>query len=185
MLGDTDRQILLKLARESIRCGLDYGNALSITAADYPESIQQKLACFVTLHKHGELRGCIGNLAACQALVKDVTENAFNAAFRDPRFAALQADELDKIHIHIEILSPTEPLEFTSEENLLNKMRPDIDGLVLSDGMRRGTFLPTVWQALPHRKDFLAQLKKKAGLPATYWSDNIRIERYTTESFEE
>lgn len=185
MLSTTDRQTLLTLARDSIRHGLEHGRPLSISATDYSDDLQQPRACFVTLHKQGGLRGCIGHLEAITSLVEGVAQNAYSAAFRDPRFPPVQADEFDDLHIHIEILTPPEPIRFTSQGDLLMKMAPGKDGLILSDGPFRGTFLPTVWEQLPLPEDFLAHLKSKAGLPMDYWSDTLKVERYRTESFEE
>ncbi|MCK4742760.1 MAG: AmmeMemoRadiSam system protein A [Sulfuriflexus sp.] len=185
MLCNTDRQTLLNLARESIQSGLTHGQPLAVKKQTYSTELQQPRASFVTLHKHGELRGCIGSLEAHQALVDDIASNAFNAAFRDPRFPPLQANEFDQLHIHIEILTPPEPIQFSSEQELLDQLQLGKDGLLLSEGLHRGTFLPTVWESLPRPEQFLFHLKNKAGLPGDYWSDNIKVQRYHTESFEE
>ena len=185
MLCNTDRQTLLNLARESIQSGLTHGQPLAVKKQTYSTELQQPRASFVTLHKHGELRRCIGSLEAHQALVDDIASNAFNAAFRDPRFPPLQANEFDQLHIHIEILTPPEPIQFSSEQELLDQLQLGKDGLLLSEGLHRGTFLPTVWESLPRPEQFLFHLKNKAGLPGDYWSDNIKVQRYHTESFEE
>jgi AmmeMemoRadiSam system protein A len=185
MLESTDKSTLLKLARESIAYGLAHGTALPVSSEAYSESLQESGASFVTLHYNKQLRGCIGSLSAYRPLVSDVVENAFNAAFRDPRFSPLQRDELESIHIHIEVLEPAQLLSFDSEQELVAMLRPGIDGLVLTEGNLRGTFLPSVWSSLPEPVDFLQQLKRKAGLPVNYWSDSIVVERYTTEAFEE
>jgi len=185
MLKDTDKQHLLSLARESIRHGLDYGKPLAINSHDFSEALQAQRASFVTLHKNGQLRGCIGSLEARQPLVSNVVSNAFNAAFRDPRFPPLSSNEFEQIHIHIEILSTPEPMTFASQADLISQLRPGVDGLVLSDGAHRGTFLPTVWGQLPTPEVFLQHLKNKAGLPVDHWSDTLVVERYDTESFEE
>jgi len=185
MLSNTDRQTLLALARESIQFGLTHGKPLSIEKQNYASPLQAIRACFVTLHQHGQLRGCIGNIEAHQPLVNDVVNNAFNAAFRDPRFPPLQDDEFEQLHIHIEILTPPQPMQFSSEQDLLTQLQPGKDGLIISDGVHRGTFLPSVWESLPDPEQFLLHLKNKAGVPADYWSDSIIIQRYHTESFEE
>jgi AmmeMemoRadiSam system protein A len=177
------RATLLDLARRSIAHGLDRGQPLPLDPTDYPEPLRTRLAAFVTLNLGGELRGCIGHLEAIQALALDVTENAFAAAFRDPRFPPLSRREFPDLSIHISVLSPPEPMTFSSEADLLAQIRPGIDGLILSDGQARGTFLPSVWESLPRASDFLNHLKRKAGLPAGYWSDRIQVARYTTESF--
>lgn len=171
------------VARESIEHGLKTGRPAAVDTARYPPPLRKHGASFVTLQMHGELRGCIGNLAATRPLVEDVASNAFAAAFRDPRFPPLQENELADLDIHISLLTPAAALQFTSEEDLLSQLRPGIDGLILEEGALRGTFLPSVWESLPERRDFLRHLKAKAGLPAGYWSPSIKVSRYSTESF--
>ena len=177
------RRELLDLARASINYGLDNGHPLPVNVADYAQELQQERACFVTLNLHGSLRGCIGHLEAMQPLVKDVVDNAYAAAFRDPRFPPLEKREAKELEIHISILTPAHSLVFSSEAELLSLLRPGIDGVILEEGARRGTFLPAVWESLPDRKSFLQQLKVKAGLSPGYWSDSIVVYRYETESF--
>ena len=183
MHSASDRQILLEVARESIRHGLEHGRPLHVNVAEYPETLQQPGASFVTLNIGGELRGCIGSLEAIRPLVEDVADNAYAAAFRDPRFPPLSEAEYPRLEYHISILGPSEPMQFESEEDLIRQLRPGVDGLVLSDRGRRGTFLPSVWQSLPEPRDFLRHLKQKAGLPPDYWSDTLQVARYTVEEF--
>ena len=182
-LDRTDRGTLLALARQSIEHGLEHGRALELDPDTYPASLQAKRAAFVTLETHGALRGCIGHLEAIQPLVRDVAENAFAAAFRDPRFPPLPRRELEDLAIEISVLTPAQPLSFASEEDLLTLIEPGRDGLILETEVARGTFLPTVWESLPQPRDFLRHLKRKAGMTPDYWSDDIRILRYRTESF--
>ncbi len=182
-LSSEHRRQLIDLALASIRHGLDAGHALRVTLDDYPEPLRAQRATFVTLNRHGELRGCIGHLEPIQALVADVAENAFAAAFRDPRFPPLESPELAGLALHISILTPAEPMVFDSEADLLRQIRPGVDGLILQEGYHRGTFLPSVWESLPEPQAFLNHLKLKAGLPQGYWSDHIRVARYETESF--
>ncbi|MES9843294.1 MAG: AmmeMemoRadiSam system protein A [Candidatus Sedimenticola sp. 6PFRAG5] len=182
-LSPETRTLLLELASASISHGLEHGTPASVNIEEYSEELQAHRACFVTLNRNGALRGCIGHLEAIQALVKDVSDNAFAAAFQDPRFPRLNPAELDGLEIHISVLTPAEPLEFTTEQDLISKMRPGIDGLILEEGMHRGTFLPSVWAQLPAPEQFLQHLKLKAGLSPNHWSDRIRIYRYETESF--
>ncbi|HFD12832.1 MAG TPA: AmmeMemoRadiSam system protein A [Crenotrichaceae bacterium] len=177
-----DKKILLEIARQSVLHGLSTGRPLPVKVTDYSHQLQEQRASFVTLKKDGQLRGCIGMLEAVRPVVEDVSENAFSAAFRDSRFAPVTADEIDMMDFHISILSAPQPIEFSSEQDLLKKIRPNIDGLILVDGNRRGTFLPTVWESLPDPKNFLQQLKLKAGLSKNEWSEKIRILRYQTES---
>lgn len=184
-LTDSDKQQLLELARDSIRHGLQTGTALAVDSAAYPSVMQQQAACFVTLNRHGQLRGCIGHLAAQQELVADVAENAFSAAFNDPRFTGLRTEELDDLHIEISVLTPAEPMQFSSEADLLEQIQPGVDGLVLEDGFHRGTFLPSVWEQLPDKQDFWRHLKLKAGLSPDHWSDKVKVSRYRTLAFEE
>jgi AmmeMemoRadiSam system protein A len=179
------RRTLLELARRSIANGLREGRALAAHASDFGDTLQAKRAAFVTLKEGEKLRGCIGHLQAVQPLVQDVAENAFAAAFRDPRFPPLQPDEFDVVRIEISVLSPPEPMRFSSEQDLLAQIRPGRDGLILEDGAARGTFLPSVWESLPDPGDFLRHLKLKAGLPPEHWSPQLRMSRYRTESFAE
>ena len=178
-----DRATLLDVARASIRHGLDHGQALLVKLEDYPETLRVPRATFVTLDIGGQLRGCIGALAAYQPLVQDVAAHAYAAAFEDPRFPELRADELPKLDIHISVLSPPEPLQFGSEAELLAQLRPGVDGLILQFRHYRSTFLPSVWEQLPDPYLFLAQLKQKAGLPLDFWSPELQAERYTADYF--
>lgn len=178
------RLTLLELARDAIAHGVDHGRALSIDTKDYDSELQQPRASFVTLHKNGQLRGCIGSLQASRSLVVDVSENAYAAAFRDPRFNPMDRSELDSLHISISVLTPAEAMSFKSEQDLIQQLKPDIDGLILEEGNKRGTFLPAVWEQLPKAEEFLQHLKLKAGLTTDYWSDSIKISRYSAEKIE-
>ena len=183
MLSEKYRQMLRDLAYESIKHGLNSGKALKIDVIDYPAELQAKKATFVTLHRNEQLRGCIGILQPVRPLAEDIAYNAWAAAFGDSRFMPVSADELDDLDIHISILATPEDLEFTSEEDLLLQIKPGTDGLILEDGVNKGTFLPAVWQTLKGPREFLNHLKLKAGLPAHHWNDNIRVKRYTVEEF--
>lgn len=179
--AEPHKQQLLRLAGESIKKGL-CGETLSIQATDYPEPLRVLRATFVTLHVDARLRGCIGTLEARQTLVQDVASNAYGAAFRDPRFPVLTWPEYERLDIHISVLSLPEPLQFSTEDELLAQLRPRVDGLIIEEGYNRGTFLPSVWEQLPSPREFLRNLKHKAGLHPDYWSSRIRVQRYTTES---
>ena len=172
---------LLESARESIKKSL-CGEILTVNAVDYPEPLRIPRATFVTLHVDGKLHGCVGTLEACRPLVEDVVSNARSAAFHDSRFPALTWPEFERLEIHISILSPPEPMTFSSEADLLAQLRPQVDGLILEEGHYRGTFLPSVWEQLPSPHDFLRQLKLKAGLDPDHWSSQLRVQRYTAES---
>ncbi len=183
-LTEENQQRLLQLARASIEHGLQTGRPLPVKLQDFPAELTEPRATFVTLEKNHQLRGCIGMLEAVRPLAQDIAENAFSAAFRDPRFPPLEDTELPDLSIHLSILSPAKEMTFSSQEDLLAKLRPRIDGLIMQEGHRRGTFLPTVWESLPTPEQFLSHLKQKAGLPPDYWSDTLKVFRYTTEFIE-
>jgi uncharacterized protein len=178
---EKERQILLNIVDDAIKFGFAEYKILKPNLANYSQKLAEFGASFVTIELANELRGCIGTLEAYQPLIQDVAQNAFSAAFQDPRFNPLTIEEYPKITKHISILSKPEPVIFSSEKDLLNKIRPNIDGLILSDRGYRGTFLPVVWESLPIPELFLKHLKLKAGLPENYWSNTIKIKRYTTE----
>jgi len=182
-LTTEDQKVCLQIARQSIKHGLQKGSALLVSTRDYSSDLQQNLATFVTLHKNGELRGCIGALQAYQPLINDIAEHAYSAAFQDPRFPALQDNEYEQLDVEISVLGKPEPVIFESEEDLLEQIRPNIDGLILEYGINRGTFLPGVWEQLPEREEFLNHLKMKAGLSSQWWDDAVKISRYETFSF--
>jgi AmmeMemoRadiSam system protein A len=183
-LDEGERRQLLDLAWESIRHGLAEGRPSRPDPERFSGRLREPGAAFVTLHRSGELRGCIGHLEATQPLVLDVADNAFAAAFRDPRFGPLAQWELDGLELDISVLTPPAPLEFRDEADLVRRLRPGTDGLILEDQGHRGTFLPTVWESLPEPERFLAQLKRKAGLPTTHWSPTLKVFRYETETFD-
>jgi len=177
-------QKLLDVAKESIKYGLKHSTQKPIAQNNFDPELYEVRASFVTLHIKGELRGCIGTLNAHRPLIEDISGNAYSAAFNDSRFPPLNAYEFDQLHYHISILTKPEPMTFSSEQDLLDQIRPGTDGLVLIEGSIRGTFLPSVWEQLPNKNDFLKNLKLKAGFRSDYWSDKVRGERYQVESFE-
>lgn len=174
-------RILLALARAALE--KEFGRR-SVTRPRL-DWLAEPGACFVTLRQGAELRGCIGSVVAHRSLAEDVTANALAAAFHDPRFLPLTEDELDTVTIEVSVLSLPTAIEFGSERDLLNQLRPGEDGVILEMDTRRATFLPAVWKQLPDPTDFLRKLKRKAGLEETFWSEEIRIQRYTTESWSE
>ncbi|OGT22936.1 MAG: AMMECR1 domain-containing protein [Gammaproteobacteria bacterium RIFCSPHIGHO2_02_FULL_42_13] len=176
-----DQQTLLKTARDVIQYTLDQDGQMPVDPEEYSENLRTVRASFVTLELNGQLRGCIGTLVAYQPLIKDVAHNAYAAAFADPRFSQVTDEEVSQLSIHISVLSVPEPMSFSSEADLLQQLRPGVDGLILTDGVHRSTFLPIVWEQIPDPAQFLAHLKAKAGLASNYWSDSIRFERYTAE----
>lgn len=175
------RETLLKLSREAIAYGLLHREVPVTDIEQYPSELHEWRATFVTLTLKGALRGCVGTLEAHRPLITDICHNAFAAAFADPRFAPLSEQEYADVDVEISMLSTPEFLPAQSHEDLLTKLRPGIDGLIVYDGYCRATFLPSVWESLSAPRDFLAHLKMKAGLPADYWSPTIRFERYVTE----
>jgi len=172
---------LLALARAAIA----YSLGLKAATPEMPPWLQEPGASFVTLTQNGQLRGCIGSLAAHRPLGDDVRANAVAAALRDPRFPALTAAEWERIQVEVSVLSPMQPLAFNSEAEALAQLRPHLDGVVLEYGSHRGTFLPQVWEQLPTPKEFMAHLKSKAGLPASFWADGVRLQRYTVDKWKE
>lgn len=174
-------QILLPIARASIARAL----GRSHDASEEVSWLHEHGACFVTLTQQGELRGCIGTLEARRTLLADVKANAMAAAFHDPRFSPLAARELDRTDIEVSLLSPMQAMAFSSEAGALAQLQPGIDGVVFEFGARRSTFLPQVWEQLPDAGEFMAHLKHKAGLPASFWAEGVRLHRYTVSKWKE
>lgn len=182
-MNKREQEYLLELARNAIGQKLNGKTPVIPDKETLSGALSQERATFVTLTLNGNLRGCIGMLEACRPLAEDVVKNACAAAFEDPRFDPLTLHEFNSVEIHISVLSPPEEMDFCSEEDLISKIRPGADGLILQEGFRRGTFLPCVWEELPDAKIFLAHLKMKAGLPMDYWSETLRVFRYTADYF--
>jgi hypothetical protein len=176
------RMALLEVAWKAIEFGVESGQALVVDPDDYLPELRRKAATFVTLHLGDDLRGCVGTLVASRPLVSDVAYSAFRAGFCDGRFSPLNTEELDDLEVHISVLSPLEPLSSPDEASLLEQIRPGVDGLVLREGHKQGTFLPAVWERVPDPMEFLRELKIKAGLPAEAWSADWEVLRYTVES---
>lgn len=174
---------LLRLARASIEHGLARGEPLRLDRSDLAGSLAEPAATFTTLRLEGELRGCCGTLEAARPLAIDVTRSAFQAAFRDTRFDPVGRDELQAIGLEVSVLSPLEAIPARNEAELLERLTPGADGLVIVDGERRATFLPKVWETLPEPRQFLAQLRAKCGLPDDYWSEQLEFLRYRTTSY--
>lgn len=184
MTVDSDVQHqLLTVARDAIGHGLVHGKAPRVLVDGYPAALREISCSFVTLHIGAALRGCIGSLRAHRPLVADVTGHAYAAAFSDRRFSTLQQAELAQLRIHISILSPLYPLDFEGDDALLALLRPSTDGLLIESDGRRATFLPTVWSSIPEGKEFLAALKKKAGMEND--QSVYKAWRYTTQDIEE
>ncbi len=181
-LNKEHQQQLLTAAKASIQHGLNAGCALMFNLAEYPQVLSECKATFVTLKLDQQLRGCIGRLEATLPLIEDVAENAFLAAFQDPRFTPVTMDEFAELDIHISLLTAPVLMSFSSEQDLMSQLQPNVDGLILVEGSRKGTFLPSVWEQLPEPEQFLCHLKQKAGLSVAYWSDTLNVYRYQTET---
>ncbi len=177
------QEILLQIASDAIEKRLNGQLPAPPNLESLPPELKEPRATFVTLKRDKRLRGCIGMLEACRPLAEDVACNACAAAFEDPRFAPLSPAELSDLDIHISVLSLPEEIAFSSEADLLSKIRPGVDGLILEEAGHRSTFLPSVWDELSEPPQFLAHLKTKAGLPKEYWSDTIQVFRYTATYF--
>jgi AmmeMemoRadiSam system protein A len=185
-LSDDEGHYLLRLARHTIEQAL--GVAAEPLASPPPsELLSQFGAAFVTLNKRsGELCGCIGSLAACRTLVQDVSGNAYAAAFEDPRFAPLTKEELPDVVREVSVLTCPEPLTYADPKDLVTKLRPNVDGVVIERGWHRATFLPQVWNQLPMPEEFLAHLCYKAGLSANAWRQgDLEVSTYQVQEFVE
>ncbi|MGE0372488.1 MAG: AmmeMemoRadiSam system protein A [Gammaproteobacteria bacterium] len=172
---------LLSIAAAAIAHGLAHGEPPALRLADYAPELRRPGASFVTLTRGDELRGCIGTLEPFRALAHDLVMNAYAAAFHDPRFPPLAGAETLLLTVEVAVLNPLEALVCGSEDELIRLLRPHTDGLLLEEGTRhRATFLPKVWETLPEPEDFLRELRRKAGLAPGYWSETLRVARYTT-----
>lgn len=184
-LNKADKIVLLELARSIIASAID--SSVKVKRPEIVSSaLSEKQGCFVTLHKKGMLRGCIGTIEPSKNLISHVEENVLNAGFRDPRFPPLTMDELEEVDIEISILSKPRILEYESPEALKNKLEPGIHGVILSKGWCSATFLPQVWEQLPDKEDFLGHLCQKAGMSGSCWKDkDTVIKVYDVEYFSE
>ena len=147
---------------------------------DYPQVLDETGACFVTLEKYGNLRGCIGSIIAHQPYIMDLVQHSKDAAFNDHRFNPLQEAELKDLTVSISILTEPKKINFSNEEDLLNKMVPNVDGIIIKDRQYQAVYLPVVWEQLPDKKEFLNSLKMKAGLPPTHFSNTFEAYRFET-----
>ena len=178
-------ELMLRAARLAIeaRFGLP-GGAGGLSLPEHP-AWRKTAATFVTLTRGGRLRGCIGSLMAHRTLLDDLLHNAAAAAFGDPRFSPLGAAELADTRVEVSLLSAPQALPPLSEPEVLSRLRPGVDGVILSDGPHRATYLPQVWAQLPDPAEFLANLKEKAGLPRGHWGPQTRLQTYTVEKWKE
>lgn len=182
--ADPRGAILLEIARTSLREALT-GSARRDAGGDVPPWLLENAATFVTLRKLGDLRGCVGSVKAVRPLIVDVRENAVAAAMRDPRFPPLDPEELEEVDLEVTLLSPLQPLTFSTESEALAQLEPGIDGVLLQWHGYRATYLPQVWEALSEPGTFLASLKQKAGLAADFWHPEVEILRYSARHWSE
>jgi AmmeMemoRadiSam system protein A len=173
--------VLITIARRAIGARLGFARE----ATPGHDALSAPGATFVTLFSREELRGCIGSLRASRPLGEDVRENALNAAFNDPRFPPLGQSEFEATAVEVSLLSPSVSVRFAAEEQLLARLRPGVDGLTLEHGAHRATFLPQVWATLPEPHAFVAELKRKAGLPADFWSPLLNVGLYQVTKWKE
>ena len=181
MNGSEVGRPLLRIARNAI--GAELG--LPVESVPPDETFSRVGATFVTLMRSGQVRGCVGTLKATRPLRVDVQRNAVGAAFRDPRFRPLAREEFDVTLIEVSLLTPSQPLRFADENELLAQLRPGIDGVTIEYGNHCATFLPQVWQTLPEPRRFLAELKRKAGLPLELWRAELNVSRYQVTKWKE
>ena len=174
-------RVLTRLARSSIKGALGNDPSFAMQAA----WLKQQAAVFVTLTKHGDLRGCIGSLEAHRSLVEDVRGNAVAAALNDLRFPPLTLDELEQCEIEVSLLTEPRPMEVKDEADALAQLKPGVDGIIFESAGRRATFLPQVWEQLAEPREFLTKLKQKAGFAADYWAADVRLQRYGAVKFKE
>ncbi len=178
------RRRLLGIATRSIRHGFARGKKYEVDLDGLPPALREHRATFVTLELNQRLRGCIGSLRVRRPLAADVAHNAQAAAFHDPRFPPLEEDELAALDVKVSVLSPQESIGAESEAGLISRLRPGIDGLIIEDGAKRATFLPSVWRGIPEPVRFVRELAAKADWPAGRWPGAACAWRYTTEEFD-
>jgi len=185
-LNPEERKLLLEQARQALISGVSSVSLEPLILENFPPKLRQLGVTFVTLTIDGHLRGCVGALEAYQPLVEDVREHAVAAALEDYRFPPVVSSEVPKISIEISRLTPPEPLNYDSSDELLAKLRPGIDGVVIKDGLRRATFLPQVWEKLPSAATFLRHLCQKMGAPPDLWRQKkLEVFVYQVEEFHE
>jgi len=185
-LSEEERDLLLKLARQALDEGVHGKPLLNLDLQAIPPRLREPGASFVTLTVRGELRGCIGALEPYLPLAEDVRQHAVAAALEDYRFPPVNPMELPTIKIEVSRLTIPQPLEYQSPQDLLIRLRPNVDGVIVRDGMQRATFLPQVWEKLPEPEIFLDHLCQKMGAPANLWRlRHLKVLTYQVEEFHE
>lgn len=181
-----EQQMLLRMAREAMECAVRGEKLPARDASTLSNNLREKGASFITLTIHGQLRGCIGALEAYQPLVDDVREHAVAAALEDPRFPRVREEELSRIQVEVSRLTRPTPLDYKDADDLLSKLRPHVDGVILKDGFRRATFLPQVWEKIPDPSEFLDNLCYKMGAKTDHWRNkHLDVLIYQVEEFHE
>mgnify|MGYP001608775005 FL=1 len=185
-LTDGEKQTLLRLAREAMEHAVKRKALSRLDLQSLTPALREHGASFVTLTIHAELRGCIGTLEVYQPLAEDVREHAVSAALQDPRFPPVVKSELSRIKLEVSRLSAPHLLEYSSSEDLLKKLKPNVDGVILKNDFRRATFLPQVWEKIPDPVDFLDQLCMNMGASKKLWRDaKLQVYVYQVEEFHE
>jgi len=185
-LTQEEKQLLLKLARQALESGARGQPLPPLDQSTLTSALRAEGASFVTLTEGGELRGCVGALEPNQSLVEDVREHAVAAALQDYRFPPVQADELAGIEIEVSRLTLPEPFDYTTADDLLARLRPGVDGVILRDGFRRATFLPQVWEKVADKEEFLSHLCLKMGASPELWRrKHLEVLVYQVEEFRE
>lgn len=180
-LNPDELTTLVDIAERSVRLAVLDGRRWLPDAADYAPELRRPAAAFVTLRRHGRLLGCVGTMSAVEPLVTTVADRARAAAFDDPRFAGITADDLPHLDVSVSVLSPMERLPARDYDELLAVVRPGVDGILVEAGGHRATLLPSVWDELPSSDEFLDALWRKAWLAPREWPPGIRISRYTAQ----
>ncbi len=181
ILNKDNEAVIFDVIHKSIEQGLETGKAFEPEIEGISEDLKKNYAVFITLKLNGQLRGCIGTTEAHMSLINAVAQYAYAAAFSDPRFKSLTAEEYKHVEISLSILTLAVPFPFNDEQDLINKLRPDVDGLIISKNNARATFLPVVWESLKDPKQFLNELKRKAGIQPSDAPD--KAWRYTAEYY--
>ncbi len=181
-----EQKVLLRLAREAMERGVRGEKLPPLEVTSLTPSLREEGSSFVTLTEHGQLRGCIGSLEPYQSLAEDVREHAVAAALQDPRFPPVEAAELNGIQIEVSRLTRPIPLKYEDADDLLAKLCPHVDGVILRDGFHRATFLPQVWEKIPDRVEFLENLCYKMGAKPDLWRrKHLDVLTYRVEEFHE
>ncbi len=184
MLEGSERSRLLGLARDSIAHGLSFPAPEPVPQGEWSSRLLAPTAAFVTLTLSGELRGCRGTIDPQRSLAEEVWRSAWLSAFADPRFPPIAAEEAASLRIAVSVLTALEPIACSNETELVESLVPGVDGLVLRCGAARATFLPAVWKSLQEPREFVRQLRRKAGLYGSLWPCGMAAFRYRAETFD-